>query len=286
MTSEQFRSTGRAELLESGKIKPSQMTSLDQIVGAVDDEISSNMRVIDKVRGKEVLFGATIILQHARSNKYVTIYKDRANVDQNALAVKLESKATGNAYLDLLPGYSNLKTGDRIYFGTPISIKSLKHSKGGDNLYVHVSGPDKPSNKPIPHVKRHELIESSWEVNCKGSSGSESDMTIFNITPFQYAEVQGTQASPSICACDIVAVYHASMNAYLTLQYQTDGEGNKTPCIAFEGITDPSLSSRALWNLQSPVPYCHEGGQPLVAWGPKDDDGVNRGHSSLSLTKK
>ena len=112
------------------KLTPTQIAAQKKMA----EERVSNTKLIAKMRGAPVIYGATIQLYHERTGSYVTLQKERADIDMTKLKVSLDNQGNKNSWFNFNPGYKTGKMGETVKYPNVCVLTSTKN-----DVNVHVS---------------------------------------------------------------------------------------------------------------------------------------------------
>ena len=112
------------------KLNPTQIAAQKKMM----EERDSNEKLISKMRGAPVIYGATIQLYHERTGSYVTLLKERADIDGSKLKVSLDEEGNKNSWFNFNPGYKTGKMGETVKYPNVCILNSTKN-----DVNVHVS---------------------------------------------------------------------------------------------------------------------------------------------------
>jgi len=98
------------------------------------EERASNVKLIAKMRGAPVIYGGCIQLYHERTGSYVTLQKERADIDMTKLKVSLDDQGNKNSWFNFMPGYKTGKMGETVKYPNVCILTSTKN-----DVNVHVS---------------------------------------------------------------------------------------------------------------------------------------------------
>lgn len=130
-------------------------------------ELKGNLDIYEEKKGKFILFGSIVYLQHIQSHKFLTIKPDKiSKVDKDSLKVHLADFPDDNSYIKLEPSYNFQKEGkgyirknDIIVL--EISLKSKTASISVSEEYV-ISNLNSKKSREINACFDKRL---KWQVN-------------------------------------------------------------------------------------------------------------------------
>jgi hypothetical protein len=100
-----------------------------------ESEKLENASEFQRVAGKDVHYGQTIQLMHAKSSKYVTVtVKEMAELEKDCLRVVLDSDGNEGSWFVVTPRFKVRSEGEPVHIGDQIVLESKRY-----NLYLHVS---------------------------------------------------------------------------------------------------------------------------------------------------
>jgi len=167
------------------------------------EEQGQNEKLLGKMRGAPVIYGATIQLYHERTGSYVTLLKERADVDGSKLKVSLHDDGNKNSWFQFNPGYKTGKMGETVKYPNVCILTSTKN-----DVNVHVSPKETADTKIQPG---HDYVKEVLEVNGYVSG------TVFRVFPYRL------NRDPDIYQLEIssgepVTLYHSDLEALLVCE--------------------------------------------------------------------
>lgn len=189
------------------------------------DEKQKNKAMFSKVQGSDVALGATIMLYHTKSKCFLTMIKESADIDKNALKLVIEPEGSKNAWFDIIPGFKTSKTGGPVPFGSSVALRSTKN-----DITVSVSD-HVESGMPLPHPYCEKVIEVNCFINPQ----------VFIIDA--YKEPNQKEYDLTLSSGDIISLYHTDSGSNLVCRdgrvffYKEDDSPGEVP----------PLDSSALW---------------------------------------
>ena len=186
-------------------------------------EKGANKELVGKMQGSGVPLGSTIMLWHTKSESFLTMLKEGADKDTNALKLVLELEGTKSAWFDLLPGFKTSKVGDNLPYGSSVMLRSTKN-----DIPLHVSD-EVDTGMPVPHHYCTRVIE----VNCFVNPA------VFAVYP--YKEPSKKEYDLTLSSGDVISLYHADSDSSLVCR---DGRSCRTyralrndHCLIFAGFS-------------------------------------------------
>ena len=96
--------------------------------------------------GRTIDFGDVVQLKHVRSGNFLTVMKERAQMEPTAMSI--QTIPFGNVYSQVvvLPGYKTSKLGEKITYGVAVSCLSL-HPSGLISTRIGTNGKCSPGRR-------------------------------------------------------------------------------------------------------------------------------------------
>jgi len=206
-------------------LSPNQQAALLKM----QEEAVENARLQAKMRGSPVIYGSTIQLYHERTGTYVTLLKERADMDTSKLKVALDDEGNKNSWFQFNPGYKTGKMGETVQYPSVCCLTSTKN-----DVNIHVSSSSEASTGIKP---AHFFVTSVLEVNAFVQG------TVFRVLPYRLnrdPEIRELEMSSG----ESFTLYHAETDGFLVC------ENGRCFFKRKNEDTDRSLDSSALWTCE------------------------------------
>ncbi|KAL8600024.1 hypothetical protein ACOMHN_057793 [Nucella lapillus] len=155
-------------------------------------------------RGKKVLYGHTVQLQHLFTNKYVHVSTTKTSrTESNNMAVELQGENAKHAQFRIMPRYKVKAEGDVVQVNDQIVLESVK----SNGQFLHVSQTHLGAQLSV--------YGQSFELNL---SVRQSGFTLYR----KYKPSDNDESK--IKVGDPVRFYHKEMEAYLVAEGLFDDE--------------------------------------------------------------
>jgi hypothetical protein len=195
-----------------------------------EEEQKANQEFITKMQGTPITYGTVIMLKAVAAESYVTLLKERAEVDGSCLKLALTDDGGKEAWFEFNPGFKTGKLGEQVSYPSAVSLLNVK-----SEVYMHMSV-EIDSKIPSPHPNVTRVCEANGGANA-------SVLKILFYGQDQAKEMN----SLAIKAGQVLTMYHADSEAYLV--YTADRHGEMR--VFFKTIEGSALDSSSLWTIEA-----------------------------------
>eukprot|EP00055_Hartaetosiga_balthica_P014270 m.77659 g.77659 ORF g.77659 m.77659 type:complete len:2539 (+) comp8548_c0_seq6:41-7657(+) len=175
---------------------------LELLKELADAEKEDNESEIERRRGDAVNYGATILLYHVQSKRFVRVISTvTSRTEASSVSVDLCAFPERNTWLKVIPRFKVRTIGDPVRYVDQVIFESLKTT----GQYLHVSATPIPAN---------ETSGGSFEVNC---AITPSTFSMYEFAPHNNC-VREHQPNTLLFGGEIIQLVHKEINAYMAAE--------------------------------------------------------------------
>ena len=198
-----------------GPEKLQDVTSLFVLLVSKRDELSGHLCEEKRIRGREVRYGNTVMLQHVTSQKFMTVAKSRA-IEGSAKRVSLHTEGTNYSNFIIRPAFKTYNDGSPISSGDLVTFVTHKPITGS-KYYLRVSDLQR-FREDSSEIERalliqHPYIEGGQEANATATAGNAQNFRALLFTSHDSQEGHGKDEE--LKAENVVTFYHKEKGGYL-----------------------------------------------------------------------
>ena len=198
----------RHKLFTEKEVREVRTRIVEQLIDRLNnlrEEREGNTAEEERVRGREIRYGNSVILVHEATGMILTIMKQRA-LDVSSKRIKLDRDGNNKSALVVHPAFKTHSSGSPISSGDLLTFASKK-TISGNTYYLHM-GEIKEWETDATEVQRslsiqHKYITGGQELNA---ASTEWHPTFFRAMIFK--PLKNFSDKSAIQAEDVVTFYH------------------------------------------------------------------------------